>query len=149
MWLGVSCENQPALDARLSHLRATPAAVRFLSLEPLLGQIWLPNPADDIDLVIVGGESGPGARPCWIDSIRTIIASCAGTGTSVFVKQLGARPYQVAQSPEPNCNCREFACEHRSMIPSTEWLKLKSRKGSNPAEWPADLRIREMPKCGS
>ncbi|KKK60657.1 hypothetical protein LCGC14_3022160, partial [marine sediment metagenome] len=146
VWLGASCENQPTLDARLPSLRSAPAAVRFLSLEPLLGPIHLPDTNGDIDLVIVGGESGPGARPCWLDSIRTIVASCAATRTSVFVKQLGARPYQIGESPEPECNCREFDCEHRSQIPPVKWLKLKSRKGSDPAEWPADLRIQEMPK---
>lgn len=147
VWLGTSCENQATLDARLPSLRDTPAAVRFLSLEPLLGQIYLPPTDGDITWVIVGGESGPGARPCWIDSIRTIITSCRAFRIPLFVKQLGARPYQIGESPEPDCNCREFACEHRSQIPVYDWLKLKSRKGGDPAEWPTDLRIREMPEC--
>ena len=148
VWLGASCENQALLDTRLPSLLATPAAVRFLSLEPMLGQIYVPNTDGDIDLVIIGGESGPGARPCWLDAIRRVIESCRASETLVFVKQLGARPYQVDPSPEPDCNCREFACPHRNGFPPLSWLKLKSRKGNNPAEWPEDLRIREMPECG-
>ncbi len=162
VWLGVSCENQDAADARIPLLLDTPAAVRFVSAEPLLGPINFSGKpttpktqgaAANQDLgirklhwVIVGGESGPGARPCWVDSIRRIVDQCRAAGVATFVKQLGARPYQIGESPEPECNCREFDCEHRSQIPPVKWLKLKSRKGSDPAEWPADLRIQEMPK---
>lgn len=147
VWLGTSCEDQATLKERLPILLETPAAVRFLSLEPLLEEIDLPATIGEVNLVIVGGESGPGARPCSVDAIRRIVARCGEAGVAAFVKQLGAKPYQIGESPEPDCNCREFNCEHRSEIPPVEWLNLKSRKGNDPAEWPADIRIREMPEC--
>lgn len=87
IWCGVSIEDHEA-TARIRHLQRTPAAVRFLSIEPLLG------PVGEIDLqgiswVIVGGESGPGARPVkerWILDIRDI---CEKKGVDFFFKQWG------------------------------------------------------------
>lgn len=87
VWLGTSIE----LDKyayRANHVRATPAAVRFLSLEPLLG----PLPSLDltgIDWCIVGGESGPGARPMHPDWVRDIRDRCIGAGVPFFFKQHG------------------------------------------------------------
>ena len=146
VWLGVSCEDQTTLGERLPILIDTPAATRFLSIEPMLGPIFLPRDLRSIDLVIVGGESGPGARPCWIDAIHRIITDCAEAQVATFVKQLGARPYRLGEIPEPDCNCREFACPHRMSFPPVQWLTLKSAKGGNPDEWPEDLRVRELPK---
>jgi protein gp37 len=86
-WLGVSVES-PAYYGRIRHLHRMPAAVRFLSCEPLLAA--LPNlPLEGIDWVIVGGESGPGARPLGEPWVEEIIAQSNAVGTSVFVKQLG------------------------------------------------------------
>ncbi len=88
VWWGVSVENQKHGLPRVEHLRAAPAAVRFLSVEPLLehlGQINL----DGIDWVIVGGESGPGARPMhksWVESVRD---QCREAGVPFFFKQWG------------------------------------------------------------
>jgi protein gp37 len=87
IWLGTSIESD-RYAWRADHLRATPAAVRFLSLEPLLG----PLPSLDltgIDWVIVGGESGPGARPLDLGWVRDLIAQGHDAGAAVFVKQLG------------------------------------------------------------
>ena len=89
VWMGVSVENADQL-ARVDHLRATPAAVKFLSAEPLLG------PLDGLDLrgidwVITGGESGPGARPCDQAWVRTIRDQCAASGVAFFHKQWGGR----------------------------------------------------------
>ena len=87
VWMGVSVENADYVD-RIDDLRATRAHVKFLSLEPLLG----PLPALDlagIDWVIVGGESGPGARPAdprWVIEIRD---QCVAAGVSFFFKQWG------------------------------------------------------------
>lgn len=121
VWLGTSCEDQPAADARIPHLLRCPvggAAVRFLSCEPLIGGVDLRSVADDghnsinaltgnrieeggvrerhgVDWVICGGESGPGARACDIAWIRSIVEQCRGSGAGgvpVFVKQLGSRP---------------------------------------------------------
>lgn len=87
VWMGVSVENNDYVD-RIDDLRAAGAAVKFLSLEPLLGP--LPRlDLRDIDWVIVGGESGPGARPMdeeWVIDIRN---QCARAGVAFFFKQWG------------------------------------------------------------
>lgn len=87
VWMGVSVENADHGD-RISHLRATPAAVKFLSLEPLLG----PLPGLDlhgIDWVIVGGESGPRARPMDAAWVRDLRDQCLAAGVPFFFKQWG------------------------------------------------------------
>lgn len=89
VWMGVSVESD-RYRFRVDHLRDVPAAIRFLSLEPLLG------PLEDLDLtgvhwVIVGGESGPKARPmdpAWVQNIRD---QCLGVGVPFFFKQWGGR----------------------------------------------------------
>lgn len=87
VWLGTSIESAAYLG-RTEYLRRVPAAVRFLSLEPLLGP--LPNLAlDGIDWVIVGGESGPGARPMAIDWVREIRDRCIASHVPFFFKQWG------------------------------------------------------------
>lgn len=89
LWMGVSVENMDALY-RVDDLRATPARVRFLSCEPLLGP--LPGlELTDIDWVIAGGESGPGHRPLepgWVSMIRD---RCVASKTPFFFKQWGGR----------------------------------------------------------
>lgn len=88
VWLGTSIEND-TYAWRADHLRNTPAAVRFLSLEPLLG----PLPSLDltgIDWVIIGCESGRGARPMDNDWAADIIGRCDAAGVAVWVKQLTA-----------------------------------------------------------
>jgi protein gp37 len=89
VWLGTSIEDNEHVG-RADALRHTAAAVRFVSAEPLLGPL---NDLDltDIDWLIAGGESGPGARPCDPDWIRALIAACRASGTAPFVKQLGTR----------------------------------------------------------
>jgi protein gp37 len=158
-WIGVSAENQETADDRIPHLLATPAAVRFVSAEPLLGPIDLrritlakPEPPnvpgayldaltghvagpDDVldaklDWVIVGGESGSRARPFDLAWARSIVGQCRAAGTPVFVKQLGGDPVQSSTA----------ASEHGSLF------YLKSRKGGDPSEWPEDLRVREFPR---
>lgn len=88
--LGTSVEDQERADERMGHLRATPAAVRFLSCEPLLGPIDLAGRLDGIGWVIVGGESGRGARPMDPVWAQQIVDDCHAAGVSVFVKQLGS-----------------------------------------------------------
>jgi protein gp37 len=89
LWMGVSVENAAALP-RVRHLRQVPAAVRFLSCEPLLG------PLDEIDLsgigwVIAGGESGPGYRPMQLEWARGIRDACHAAKVPFFFKQWGGR----------------------------------------------------------
>jgi protein gp37 len=87
VWLGVSIENDD-YTWRADYLRSTPSAVRFLSLEPLLGP--LPSLCvDKIDWVIVGGESGPLARAMWIEWARTLRDQCLAQQVPFFLKQLG------------------------------------------------------------
>ena len=87
VWMGVSVENQ-RWTSRIDYLRETPAAVKFLSCEPLLGPLDLK--LDGIDWVIVGGESGPGARPMEPEWARGVRDRCLETGTPFFFKQWGA-----------------------------------------------------------
>jgi protein gp37 len=87
VWLGTSVENQECID-RINMLRQTPAYIRFVSFEPLLGPI---NDVDltDVHWAIVGGESGPGARPMeawWAEELRD---SCRKQGVAFFFKQWG------------------------------------------------------------
>ncbi|MCY4365039.1 MAG: phage Gp37/Gp68 family protein [Chloroflexi bacterium] len=87
IWLGVSIESERWTD-RLIHIKETDAAVKFLSLEPLLGP--LPNlDLSGIDWVIVGGESGPGARPLHPEWVREIRDNCVRNDVPFFFKQWG------------------------------------------------------------
>jgi protein gp37 len=87
VWMGVSVENATYVP-RIHRLLAVPAAVRFLSLEPLLGPLDR-LPLDGIDWVIVGGESGPGARPMQPQWVRSIREQCRARGVPFFFKQWG------------------------------------------------------------
>lgn len=111
LWLGVSVENQRHAY-RAALLCDVPAAVRFVSAEPLLGPVtlapvgvhapgscgcesdapWCPYADRRIDWVIVGGESGPGARPMALEWARALRDECRAAGTAFFLKQLGGHP---------------------------------------------------------
>jgi len=125
VWLGTSIENDD-YTRRATALRHALAAVRFVSAEPLLGP--LPSlDLDGIDWVILGGESGPGARPLELDWVRDAIGQCRTTGAAPFVKQLGtawARDYTVAGKTV---------------------AARGDTKGGKPEYWPASLRVREYP----
>jgi protein gp37 len=144
VWLGMTVENQAAADERIPLLLQTPAANRFLSCEPLLEKIDFNQPiicscakgktslfqikngsylASMIDWVIIGGESGSGARQCNIEWIESMLWQCKSSNIPAFIKQLGSNPYTN---------------EHP--------LKLCDRKGANLQEWPKALRVREFPE---
>jgi len=89
VWLGTTVENQEEADRRIPHLLAVPAAVRFLSCEPLLGELNLEPYFDCIDWVIAGGESGPNARPPMIRWARTLREQCWAYHVPFFFKQWG------------------------------------------------------------
>jgi hypothetical protein len=180
VWLGTSVENQHFADERIPLLLQTPAAVRFISAEPLLGPVTIrqhlmsgndpgrcancgkghgftrcPNyggiaPTNDesrctdfkranfaLDWVIVGGESGAGARPFNLAWARSIVSQCKETGVACFVKQLGKMPYEGSASPYQSgpeaVNCRLYE------------LDIDKGHGGDMAEWPDDLRVREFP----
>ncbi len=151
-WLGVSVENQSTADERIPLLLQAPAAVRFLSIEPLLGPVNLfPNcsPAyaphlrsDRIGWVIVGGESGPNARPCDAAWIRGIVEQCREAGVPCFVKQLGANVQMQPGARWPKGWPVDSQIE---VSPRVDRVILRDRKGGDPAEWPEDLRVREFP----
>ena len=89
IWCGVSVEDNSA-RARIRHLRLAPVTVRFLSIEPLLGPIASID-LDGISWVIVGGESGPRARPIEVDWVRTIRDHCNSMSVPFFFKQWGGK----------------------------------------------------------
>jgi protein gp37 len=87
MWFGVSVEDG-SKKSRIRHLQDAPAGVRFLSVEPLIGPIGKLDLAG-VDWVIVGGESGPGARPMHPDWAREVREQCVAQGVAFFFKQWG------------------------------------------------------------
>jgi protein gp37 len=93
VWIGTSCENQATANERIPLLLQIPAAVRFLSCEPLLGPIDLwhfsGNTIFPIDWVICGGESGHHARPMHPDWVRSLRDQCTAAGVPFFIKQWG------------------------------------------------------------
>jgi protein gp37 len=202
VWLGTSVENQKAADERIPHLLATPAAVRFLSVEPLLGPInlylptktWGPRSdgrpgcdhcctgdrcdepshlerqkcpycrgtgdATTVDWVIVGGESGPGARPCNVEWIRDIVRQCREAEVPCFMKQLGA---WRADQPPGYCRLSKRRWSHPSVTFLADGSPYNAREpdglfapgtwtayrwgghGAEPNDWPNDLRVQEWP----
>jgi protein gp37 len=124
LWLGVTCENQQAADERIPILLQTPAAVRFISCEPLLSAIdlshWLkcecnrywpgqghpPDcPTQNLHWCIVGDETGPGARPCSLDWVRSLRDQCQEAGTPFYFKSWGdwvhdSQPYPPGGWPD-------------------------------------------------
>lgn len=148
VWLGVSVETQEQADLRIPLLLETPAAVRFISAEPLLGPVDLtgyddgtwwdetdtPNDAR-LNWVIVGGESGPKARQFDMGWARDIVAQCHNANVACFVKQMGSKPVDPWADTGALINARE------PVVP-----KFRDRKGGDPAEWPSELRVREYPR---
>jgi protein gp37 len=118
VWMGVSIELD-SLTPRADALREVPAAVRFLSLEPLLGPLPSLN-LEGIHWTITGGESGTGARPFDPDWARDIRERCADAGTAYFHKQMGS----------------VWARQNKS----------RHSHGADPRDWPEDLRIQQFPE---
>jgi protein gp37 len=87
VWQGVSVENETYVK-RIAYLKGVPAAIRFVSIEPLLAPIGK-LPLDGVHWVIVGGESGPKHRPIKIDWVRDIKKQCLAAGVPFFFKQWG------------------------------------------------------------
>lgn len=143
VWLGVSVENRDALF-RVEILRQLPAAVRFLSVEPLLediGEVDLTG----ISQVIVGGESGHSARPFNVNWARSIREQCRAAGVAFFLKQLGAHPFVPASEDIHDWPMGVQWVDDPELGDPCEIL-LTHRKGGDPDEWPEDLRMREWPE---
>ena len=145
VWLGTSVENAATVAERIHDLLATPAALRFISAEPLLEPIDLTpylRGSPRLDWVIVGGESGPGARRFHLSWARTIVEQCREAGVPCFVKQVGKRPVL-----DP-----EFGYDPGWQPPGLDSHSARSGEfatcdasGSDPSEWPPSLRVRESP----
>jgi protein gp37 len=129
VWVGTSVENQHWADVRVRQLLQTPAAVRFLSMEPLLGPVDLDDALVDLgpelnkitprlDWVIVGGESGPVHRPMKLEWVRQIKDQCERDGVAFFLKQLGVDLAKELGAP---------------------------RKGDRLEDFPPDLRVQDWP----
>lgn len=136
LWLGTSAEDQATAEERVPWLLRTSAARRVLSAEPLLGPMslrpqWLEPGGGALDWVIVGGESGPNARPFNLLWAESLIAQCRSMEVCCFVKQLGSKPVYSA------------AVGARHELPAA--FLIKDKKGGNIEEWPENLRVRERP----
>jgi protein gp37 len=126
IWIGVSAENQQWANVRIPALLSIPAHTRWVSAEPLIGPIvlrddWVGTPSSDkpaLRWLVAGGESGPGARPCDVAWIRSLVAQCQAGSTIPFVKQLGAT-----------------------------WGRANAAdsKGGDWSYWPESLRVRDYP----
>ena len=160
--LGVSVENQETADLRVPLLLQAPAAIRWVSYEPAIGPVdfWGPRYANPnggqtgaltsweggLDWIVVGGESGPGARPFHLDWARDVIASGKASGVPVFVKQLGKKPYQNVPFPEGT----EYVGEKvvgGVTVPGLCFPGRDGKKGGNMDLWPEELRVREWPEA--
>lgn len=117
VWAGGSVEDQRRANERIPEILATPAAVHWVSAEPLLEGVDLAPTGGGLDWVVIGGESGEGARPFNIEWARRLIHQCRISGTAVFYKQGGA----------------SNSCRHDS-------------KGGHFECFPEDLKIREYPR---
>ncbi len=152
VWLGVSAEDQARADERIPDLLATPAAVRFVSAEPLLGPVdftevaqprpdlrgsviydalrgtgGFNGPPGRLDWIIVGGESGDGARPMHPDWARSIRDQCQAAGTAFFFKQWGewAVTYDRDRDDPDWRRCGDINRED----PKGRWLNLEGGHG--------------------
>lgn len=170
VWIGVSVEDQETTDERIPLLLQTPAKVRWVSYEPALGPVdfecypstgcptgWL-DEKPGLGWIVVGGESGPRARPFDVAWARSTVAQCREAGVACFVKQLGAVPVIEAatgRGPEVLLRQREIDGEwpegtHFGNPTGVRGLNgrvviLRDRKGGEPSEWPEDLRVRQWP----
>jgi len=117
-----------AQSSRVRHLCRTPATLRWVALEPLLGPMDMEAvaPPGQVHWVVIGGESGPRARECDMRWIERAINHCSAAKIPVFVKQLGSRPV-VRRDPR-----------------TVRFLGVKA-KGADWREWPPALRVRQMP----
>lgn len=168
VWLGVSVEDQESANQRIPHLLACPAAVRWVSYEPALGPVdfrhidadsaghewgqidsltgknsdmgrpWRDAPGK-LDWIVIGGESGTGARPFDLAWARSVLSQARKAGAACFVKQLGAN---AMDPPNGLCGAATVVPDHAEAIVNK---RLKDRKGGDMDEWPENLRVREWP----
>jgi protein gp37 len=144
VWFGTTVEDRRNGIPRIDVLRKLPyQRIRFLSIEPLiedLGDVDLRG----IDWVILGGESGHGARPFEAAWVRKLIIQARSAGAAPFVKQFGARPLELDALtdtwPQPGTQFTGNGV-------GGYFVHLRDKKGGTPEEWPEDLRVREFPRA--
>lgn len=120
VWLGITVVTQEEVDRDVGKLLALRPAVPWLSIEPQLEDVRIP---DGILWAVTGGESGSRSRLYDVSWARSVVKQCRDIGAAPFVKQLGAATYGLGSG------------------------KWKDRAGRDPSEWPADLRVQEFPRA--
>lgn len=155
VWLGVSAEDQPRADERMADLAQTPAAVHFVSGDPLLGPIdftrffWIGaeggdeysyTPRNFFQWVIVGGESGPNARPMHPDWARSIRDQCAAADVPFFFKQWGEfREFDVGPPPHIQVDDpSESADAYAAAAANPSWVAIDGQHFRRRDELPSD-----------
>lgn len=155
VWMGVSVENQETADYRIPLLLQTPAIVRWVSYEPALGPVdffgYVGNSvlgendaSGGLNWIVVGGESGPGARPFDVQWARDTVKQCKMASVACFVKQFGAHIITDGISGPGQSWPRSTG-----LLDTGEghWRKhLCDSHGADMEEWPSDLRVREFPQ---
>lgn len=146
IWMGTTAGTQQTADQRLPHLLILPAPVLFVSCEPALEHVnfrpWMrgydgaenchcltrprcfQHDPRRLGWLIIGGESGPGARPFDLEWARSAVRQCSEAGVPAFVKQVGAKPFDSLLGFVP---------------------PFSDAKGGIPAEWPQELRVQQFP----
>lgn len=182
VWLGVSVEDQKTADARIPVLLGTPATTHFVSYEPALGPVdftairngggnvfppfnalsrWTDGQSTaGLDWIIVGGESGPRARPFDVGWARSTVKQCAAARVACFVKQLGANAFTRTGEVEAEKMLGKTPAQMEALYgvtpeawtydPARSYLvprvRTKHKAGADPAEWTPDLRVQEFPR---
>lgn len=144
VWLGASVCGDRKDAEMVAHLHTASLAimpeVTFLSYEPAIGPpdfLFEPlGAAARVDWIIVGGESGAGARPFRLEWAREVILYAKHAQANVFIKQMGAAPMQRLGGGTRSPNVSEI------IIP----INLAHKSGADPSEWPGELRVQEFPK---
>jgi protein gp37 len=147
VWFGFTAEDDERLRLRTHWAVQVHARVIFISAEPLLGPLpWLEQALCDImaagaePWVIVGGESGGGARPFAIEWCREIVQTCRRLGVPVFVKQLGVWPMEGWEYGVPPLQLKQAG---RKVFPFLNLVDAKH--GGDISEFPEDVQVREVP----
>lgn len=136
VWPGTTAGTQRTADVLIPQLKRaalSKASVLFVSAEPLLEAVDYGRVLHGVRLLILGGESGPKARPMDLAWVRAAMTTARGVACAPFVKQVGARPYDG-----DSLGAEQY---------EAAW-KLKDSHGGDPEEWPEDLRVRELPATG-
>jgi protein gp37 len=127
VWIGATMVNQEEFDRDMHKLAAIKAYIRFISFEPLLGEVDIFTQTEllhHVDWGIIGGESGAGARSFVLGHGKRLVRDFNVAGIKPFVKQVGSRPVNREGVRCPN---------------------VKHYKGNDMSEWPEELRVREFP----